>query len=65
MQILVVEDEALIADFVERGLRAEGFTVAWTPDGEEGVQRALAADVDLVILDLMLPGATDYLAQPA
>ncbi len=56
MRILVVEDEAMIADFVQRGLRAEGFNVAWTPDGEEGMRRALAGDVDLVILDLMLPG---------
>ncbi len=56
MRILVVEDEALIADFVERGLRAEGFVVTWTPDGEEGVRRALSGDADLVILDLMLPG---------
>lgn len=56
MRILVVEDEALIADFVQRGLRAEGFSVACTPDGEQGMQRALDDDVELVILDLMLPG---------
>jgi DNA-binding response OmpR family regulator len=56
MQILVVEDESAIADFVERGLREEGFAVSCVGDGVEGERRALADDVDLVILDRMLPG---------
>jgi two-component system, OmpR family, response regulator len=56
VRILVVEDEPAIADFVERGLRAEGHVVTSALDGIEGEQRALGEDVDLVILDLMLPG---------
>ena len=56
MRILVVEDERAIADFLERGLKAEGYAVECVYDGIEGQQRALAGDVDLVILDVMLPG---------
>jgi two-component system, OmpR family, copper resistance phosphate regulon response regulator CusR len=53
--ILVVEDEPGIVDFVERGLRRQGFEVASAADGETGLERALRPDVDLVVLDLMLP----------
>lgn len=53
--ILVVEDEPGIVDFVERGLRKQGFEVASAQDGEAGLTRALDPDVDLVVLDLMLP----------
>jgi len=56
MRILVVEDEAAIADFVQRGLTAEGHRVEVAGDGPSGEQRALETDVDLVILDRMLPG---------
>ena len=56
MHILVVEDETAIADFVQRGLEAEGYSVACVGDGVEGERQALADDVDLVVLDLMLPG---------
>ncbi len=56
MEILVVEDEAAIADFLERGLEAEGYTVLTASDGVEGERLALAHAVDLVILDRMLPG---------
>jgi DNA-binding response OmpR family regulator len=56
MRILVVEDEAAIADFIERGLRAEGHAVEVAADGPAGQARALGTDVDLVLLDVMLPG---------
>jgi DNA-binding response OmpR family regulator len=56
VNVLVVEDEARIASFVERGLKAEGFAVTVAPDGETGYALACGDDVDLVILDLMLPG---------
>lgn len=55
MRILVVEDELAIADFIQRGLDAEGHAVGTAPDGGEGERRALDEDVDLVILDIMLP----------
>src|SRR3954452_765463 len=56
MEILVVEDEEGIADFLERGLRAEGYGVRLAVDGEAGARLALEPEVDLVVLDRMLPG---------
>src|SRR3954466_460812 len=56
MKILVVEDETAIADFVQRGLEAEGYAVECAGDGNEGERQALTGDPDLVVLDLMLPG---------
>ena len=56
MRILVVEDEAAIADFLERGLRAEGYEVEVADDGVAGERAGLNPDVDLVVLDRMLPG---------
>ena len=53
--ILVVEDEPGILDFVERGLRRQNLEVDTATDGEVGLQRALRPDIDLVVLDLMLP----------
>src|SRR5947209_354688 len=55
-RILVIEDEPGIVDFLERGLAAEGFEVFSAADGPSGLDRALSADVDLVVLDMMLPG---------
>ena len=56
MEILVVEDEAAIADFLDRGLRAEGYAVRVARDGLEGARLALDQGVDLLVLDRMLPG---------
>ena len=56
MRILVVEDEIAIADFVQRGLEAEGYSVTCAYDGIEAERQALSNDIDLVVLDLMLPG---------
>jgi DNA-binding response OmpR family regulator len=53
--ILVIEDEPGIVDFLERGLRAHGFDVVSALDGVSGTDRALNEDVDLVILDMLLP----------
>jgi DNA-binding response OmpR family regulator len=54
--ILVIEDEPGIVDFLERGLRTQGFDVISASDGVSGAAAALGQDVDLVVLDLMLPG---------
>jgi len=56
MRILIVEDESRIADFLERGLRAEGHFCVVANDGESGLSLALDGDFDLLLLDLMLPG---------
>lgn len=55
MRILVVEDERPIAEFVQRGLEAEGYSVTCAYDGEEGSALALSGDYALVVLDVLLP----------
>jgi two-component system, OmpR family, response regulator QseB len=55
--VLLIEDDARIRDIVERGLGARGFVVSSAPDGESGTDLARKLDVDLVLLDLILPGA--------
>ena len=57
MRILVVEDEPRIRDFLALGLEAEGYAVETATDGVTGLERALAGDHALVILDLLLPRA--------
>lgn len=52
----MIEDEPGIVDFIERGLTARGFAVSAARDGETGLKLALEERVDLVVLDLMLPG---------
>lgn len=55
MRILLIEDEPRIRAFVARGLGADGLVVDEAADGEAGLARALAAEYDLVVLDLLLP----------
>src|SRR2546429_1548854 len=54
--ILVIEDEPGIVDFLERGLRSDGFEVTSALEGDTGLEKALSQDIDLVVLDMMLPG---------
>ncbi len=56
MNILVVEDEPLMADFLLRGLAAEGHAVTHAKDGFEGQVHVSASDFDMILLDVMLPG---------
>jgi len=56
MRVLVIEDEAEIADFVVRGLREEGYTVEHAGDGEDGWERLRGESWDVVLLDWWLPG---------
>lgn len=55
MRALLVEDDAVIADFVAGGLREAGFTVDVAGDGEKGLEMALAGGFDVAVVDLMLP----------
>src|SRR5256885_2270739 len=57
-RVLVIDDEPGILNFVSRGLRAEGYTVDLEADGDTGLSAALGQPYDLVILDLLLPGAS-------
>lgn len=54
-KILIVEDERKIARFVELELKHEGYDVAIAGDGQTGLDMAMLSDVDLIILDVMLP----------
>jgi two-component system, OmpR family, response regulator len=56
MEILIVEDEPGIADFLNRGLASEGFGVRTASEGIAGEDLAIRGGFDLVILDRMLPG---------
>ena len=55
MHILIVEDEKGIVDFLKQGLEEEGYTISSASDGENGLKKALDLQVDLVLLDWMLP----------
>lgn len=59
-RILIVEDEARIASFVAKGLRAEGHTAAVVGDGADGLDQALSGDFDLMVLDIGLPGMDGF-----
>lgn len=56
MRILLIEDDPLIADFIEKGLKEAGHTVHAVHDGRDGLFAATGEDVDAIILDRMLPG---------
>ena len=56
MKILLVEDEAKIADFVCAGFRERQFMVDHCANGNEGYTRASAGGYDVIVLDIMLPG---------
>jgi DNA-binding response OmpR family regulator len=54
--LLVVEDEAKVAEAVRTGLEAEGYEVIIAPDGRRALAEADRRTLDLVLLDLLLPG---------
>jgi two-component system copper resistance phosphate regulon response regulator CusR len=56
IRLLVIEDDAEIADFISRGLREEGFLVEVAADGLSGWQFLKSAVWDVVVLDWWLPG---------
>jgi DNA-binding response OmpR family regulator len=56
VRVLVVDDDATVAEVVSRYLEREGFEVESVEDGRVALQRAFADPPDLIVLDLMLPG---------
>jgi DNA-binding response OmpR family regulator len=56
MRVLLVEDDAKIADFIVTGLRNNGCEVDCAADGNEGLRQALAGRHEVAVVDLMLPG---------
>ena len=57
MRVLVVEDEPKMADLLARGLREEGHAADVAATGEDALWMARAVDYDVIVLDVMLPGA--------
>lgn len=55
MKLLLVEDDADIVEFVRMELEHEGYAVQIARDGRSGLDAALSADFDLILLDVMLP----------
>lgn len=60
MRVLVVEDEARLAETVRRGLAAEGFNVEVVSNGEDGLWAATENTYDVIVLDIMLPKLSGY-----
>lgn len=56
MNVLLVEDETRVADFIRRGLKAEGWLVEHAGDGTTALELLRDRRFDVVVLDLMLPG---------
>lgn len=56
MRVLVVEDEARIADYLRKGLAESGFVVDTATTGTDGIHLAREAAYDVILLDVMLPG---------
>lgn len=54
-QILIVEDEAGVAAFMEKGLRKQGYTTTVAEDGQQALFLAQNSEFDLMLLDLGLP----------
>jgi two-component system copper resistance phosphate regulon response regulator CusR len=59
-RILVAEDEARIASFVEKGLRAQGHATTVAGDGHIALEAARSGEFDLLILDIGLPGIDGF-----
>lgn len=59
-RILVIEDDLNIAELQRDYLQMSGYKVDIVQDGEQGLQKAICGDYDLLIVDLMLPGMGGY-----
>ncbi len=59
-RVLVVDDDAGLCQLVTRFLAREGFATSWAPNGTVGVERALAEDYSLIMLDVMMPDTDGF-----
>ena len=59
-RILIIEDEEAIAEIEKDYLELSDFEVVIEENGEKGLEKALAEDFDLVLLDVMLPGKDGF-----
>ena len=56
MRILLIEDDQVIANFIQKGMKEAGYVIDHFDDGSVGLHAARTQDYDVGILDLMLPG---------
>ncbi|NLY21064.1 MAG: response regulator transcription factor [Tissierellia bacterium] len=59
-KVLLVEDEEAIRKFVKINLEREGYDVIEAGSGEEGIEKAMSEEPDIVVLDVMLPGIDGF-----
>ncbi len=55
MRLLIIEDDATVADYIVKGLKESGYGVDHAKDGQAGLDLALSENYDLLIVDRMLP----------
>jgi len=60
MRLLIVEDDALLADGLARSLRQSGYAVDWVDSAEHAILAVEHESFDLVILDIGLPGMDGF-----
>jgi DNA-binding response OmpR family regulator len=60
MKVLIIEDDTALAEVERDFLEIDGFEVIHEADGRKGMERALSGGVDIILLDLMLPGISGY-----
>jgi two-component system OmpR family response regulator len=60
VKLLLVDDDAALRNALRRGLTAEGFAVEIAENGPDGLWRGREGAYDLILLDIMLPGANGY-----
>jgi len=60
VRILLIDDDGELCSLLEKFLRREGFDVDCEQEGNQGLQKALDGGVDLIILDVMLPGMDGF-----
>jgi two-component system response regulator CpxR len=59
-RVLVVDDDAELCQLVTRFLTREGFEISWAASGTAGVERALAEEFSLIMLDVMMPDTDGF-----
>src|SRR5580658_9534482 len=59
-RLLVIDDDAELCQLVTRFLAREGFAIRWAPGGLAGIERALAEEYSLIMLDVMMPDTDGF-----
>lgn len=58
--VLIVDDDESMLDLMKTLIGGEGFRIDWATTGAAAMQKVQAAEPDLIVLDLMLPGKAGY-----